>query len=178
MAMVRVVALAAAVLGVSFALAACGGESGGTTTVATQPPPETTSEPEETTSKPEETTAKEKTTPEKTTPEKASPEKAGKAEKGGASSAELAEGKQVFTANGCGSCHTLAAANATGVVGPNLDEALPGKSESYIQESIVDPNAKIAPGYSAGIMPPTFGSSLSSAELKALVAFLQQSAGQ
>jgi plastocyanin len=34
----------------------------------------------------------------------------------------LANGKQQFVAK-CGSCHTLARANATGVVGPNLDEA-------------------------------------------------------
>jgi plastocyanin len=34
----------------------------------------------------------------------------------------LVNGKQQFVAK-CGSCHTLARANATGVVGPNLDEA-------------------------------------------------------
>jgi mono/diheme cytochrome c family protein len=171
MAAVRAVSLFIGVAGVSILLAACGGESGGTTTVATQPPPppETTSTAEETTSRAQETTAKEKTSPEKA---------AGKAEKGGAASAELAEGKQVFTTNGCGSCHTLAAADATGTVGPDLDQTLPGKSKAFIRESIVDPNAKVAPGYSAGIMPPTFGSSLSSAELNALVTFLQQSAGQ
>ena len=32
-------------------------------------------------------------------------------------------GKAVFAANGCASCHTLAAAGATGNVGPNLDQA-------------------------------------------------------
>jgi len=63
-------------------------------------------------------------------------------------------------------------------VGPDLDETLPGKSEAYINEAIVDPNATVPPGYSAGIMPPTFGSTLSSSELEALVAFLQQSAGK
>ncbi|MEW6581788.1 MAG: cbb3-type cytochrome c oxidase subunit I, partial [Actinomycetota bacterium] len=31
------------------------------------------------------------------------------------------EGAQVFTANGCGGCHTLSVAGATGAVGPNLD---------------------------------------------------------
>src|SRR5690349_13929159 len=34
----------------------------------------------------------------------------------------LVNGKQQFVAK-CGSCHTLARANTTGVVGPNLDEA-------------------------------------------------------
>src|SRR4249919_3511053 len=35
-------------------------------------------------------------------------------------------GAQVFANNGCGGCHTFAAANAGGTVGPNLDEVLPG----------------------------------------------------
>lgn len=37
---------------------------------------------------------------------------------------ELEEGKDLFLAN-CSSCHTLAAANAHGVTGPNLDELAP-----------------------------------------------------
>ena len=32
-----------------------------------------------------------------------------------------ADGAQVFASNGCGSCHTLAVAKATGTVGPDLD---------------------------------------------------------
>jgi cytochrome c6 len=34
-------------------------------------------------------------------------------------------GQAVFAANGCASCHTLAAAGATGTVGPNLDAVKP-----------------------------------------------------
>ena len=34
-------------------------------------------------------------------------------------------GRQVFVDAGCASCHTLAAAGATGIVGPNLDETQP-----------------------------------------------------
>ena len=34
-------------------------------------------------------------------------------------------GKQIFTAEGCGSCHTLAAAGASGSSGPDLDEVAP-----------------------------------------------------
>jgi len=36
-------------------------------------------------------------------------------------------GKDVFNSAGCASCHTLADAGSTGSVGPNLDEAKPGK---------------------------------------------------
>ena len=56
-------------------------------------------------------------------------------------------GAQVFANNGCGGCHTLAAAKSGGVTGPNLDEVLPGQSAAMIEESIVDPNAEIAKGY-------------------------------
>jgi mono/diheme cytochrome c family protein len=34
-------------------------------------------------------------------------------------------GKAVFTSAGCSGCHTLKAANATGTVGPNLDQLKP-----------------------------------------------------
>jgi mono/diheme cytochrome c family protein len=34
-------------------------------------------------------------------------------------------GKAVFAKAGCGGCHTLAEAHATGTVGPNLDQAHP-----------------------------------------------------
>ncbi len=36
-------------------------------------------------------------------------------------------GAQVFASNGCGGCHTLAAAKSGGTVGPDLDEVLPGQ---------------------------------------------------
>ena len=38
---------------------------------------------------------------------------------------DAAAGKAVFASAGCGGCHTLKAAGATGNVGPNLDEAKP-----------------------------------------------------
>jgi len=87
-------------------------------------------------------------------------------------------GAQVFATNGCGGCHTLAAANAGGTVGPDLDEVLPGQPESEIEESIVDPEAKIAQGYPAGVMPQEFGEKLSEEELKELVKYLSESAGK
>ena len=36
-----------------------------------------------------------------------------------------AAGKEVFASAGCAACHTLSEANATGTVGPNLDDAKP-----------------------------------------------------
>jgi mono/diheme cytochrome c family protein len=90
------------------------------------------------------------------------------------------DGVEVFnTAEpACGSCHTLAAADASGTVGPNLDDSLRGKPASFIEESIVDPGAEIAPGFPENVMPTTYGDSLSPEELAALVQLLSQGGGQ
>ena len=45
-------------------------------------------------------------------------------------------------------------------------------SRTFIEESIEDPDAYIAKGYSKGIMPTTFGKSLSGKQLNDLVAFI------
>jgi mono/diheme cytochrome c family protein len=84
-------------------------------------------------------------------------------------------GAQVFANNGCGGCHTLAAANSGGTTGPDLDEVLPGQEESMIEESIVNPEAEIAKGYPAGVMPQEFGEKLSKEELEQLVEYLSES---
>lgn len=85
------------------------------------------------------------------------------------------QGKQVFETAGCSGCHILSAADSTGEVGPNLDKVLPELSEEQIRESIVDPNAELAPGFQPDVMPQDFGDTLSSAQLDALVEFLAKS---
>jgi len=91
-------------------------------------------------------------------------------------------GLMVFNQNGCSACHTLSAANATGKVGPDLDNlvsyARTAKQplESFVHRSIVDPDAYIQPGYSKGVMPTNFGQVLTKEQLDHLVTFLVQSA--
>jgi len=87
-------------------------------------------------------------------------------------------GAQVFANNGCGGCHTLAAAGSGGVTGPDLDEVLPGQSAAMVEESIVDPNAHIAKGYSADVMPANFGTIIASKEIEQLVEYLIESTGK
>ena len=53
-------------------------------------------------------------------------------------------GSAAVFASGCAGCHTLAAAGSSGTTGPDLDKALTGKDEAYIETSIVDPSAKVA----------------------------------
>ena len=84
-----------------------------------------------------------------------------------------AAGKTVYADSGCGGCHTFDAAASKGAVGPNLDETLEGKDTEYVQQGITSPDAEIAPGYQAGIMPKDYASQLSAKQIADLVAFLQ-----
>ena len=109
---------------------------------------------------------------------------------GGVQGTSAAAGKQVFTGvGGCGSCHTMAAAGTTGVVGPNLDTRLRpdcataqskqvrgATLQKCIQTAIVKPYAYIPSGYQAGVMPANFGKTLKPNEIQALVNFLSTAA--
>ncbi len=94
---------------------------------------------------------------------------------GGSSSA----GPAVFAAGGCAACHTFKPiATAKGTIGPSLDKLKESAQtagqplNTFIEKSITDPNAYIAPGYQPNVMPPTFGSTLTKAQLDALVQYL------
>jgi outer membrane protein assembly factor BamB len=84
---------------------------------------------------------------------------------GGSSSGASADGKTLFTQN-CASCHTLAAANATGAVGPNLDQLKP--SEALLIHQITN----------GGGGMPAFGGRLTDAEIKAIAAYVAGVAGK
>jgi cytochrome c oxidase subunit 2 len=87
-------------------------------------------------------------------------------------------GAGLFQSNGCGSCHTFKPANSTGKIGPDLDNLRADAQKAgkplaaYVKESIVDPDAYIVPGYQKGVMPTTFGQSLSPPQVDALVTYL------
>ena len=53
-----------------------------------------------------------------------------------------------------------------------------GSLEQFIHESIVDPNAYIAPGFPKGVMPTTFGQQIPADQLAQLVQYLAQNAKQ
>jgi mono/diheme cytochrome c family protein len=93
-----------------------------------------------------------------------------------ATAGQTADGRAVWLAQGCGSCHTLAAVNAHGDIGPDLAATLKGAPASYVRESIVNPNAHAAAGYSTGTMPEDYESRMTPAELDRLVGFLRASA--
>ena len=82
-------------------------------------------------------------------------------------------GREVWVVNGCGSCHAFAAAGAEGQVAPNLSATLKGMPASYIRESIVNPNATAAAGYSTGMMPEDYSERIPPAQLEQLVEFIR-----
>ena len=76
------------------------------------------------------------------------------------------DGKAVFASAGCGACHTLKDAGASGAVGPNLDEAKPDKA-------LV--TARVTNGQ--GIMP-SFKGKLSDEQIGAVADYVSSVAGK
>ena len=92
-------------------------------------------------------------------------------EQGAEEGAAGAPGEQIFTSAGCAGCHALAAAGSEATVGPDLGELGDADAE-FIRTSIVDPDAEVAEGFSAVVMPENFDEELSQEELDALVKYL------
>lgn len=89
------------------------------------------------------------------------------------------KGKVVYNDQSCGACHKFAPAASEGTAGPDLDklaehatEADQGTLEEFTTSSVINPEAYIAPGYTAGAMPPTYGQQLTKQQVADLVAFL------
>ncbi|MFN8204271.1 MAG: cytochrome c [Solirubrobacteraceae bacterium] len=82
---------------------------------------------------------------------------------GGAATGQAAEGRELFV-DRCSSCHTLAAADASGHVGPNLDDLKPDRARVL---------AAIHDG--PGAMPSSL---VTGAQAEAVATFVSRSAGQ
>jgi len=91
---------------------------------------------------------------------------------GGALAAGSTDPMDIWRAGGCGACHQLDGEG--GPIGPALDDIGATRDRDYIRRAILDPGADIAEGYEqvGGVMPPTFGGSLTAAQLEALVDML------
>ena len=75
------------------------------------------------------------------------------------------KGSAVFASGGCGGCHTLADAHATGTVGPNLDTLKP------------DYRAVTAQVTNGGAAMPSFKSKLSAQQIADVSAYVVTSTG-
>ena len=101
-----------------------------------------------------------------------------------ATPALVAQGKTLYTSDGCSACHSL---SGSAGVGPSF-KGLAGSTvtltngqtvpadDAYLEESISNPDAQIVKGYRAGIMPAAIASyDLTSKpdDIRALVAFIK-----
>ncbi|MFL5816434.1 MAG: PQQ-binding-like beta-propeller repeat protein [Conexibacter sp.] len=87
----------------------------------------------------------------------------GNASPGGGAS--MAAGRTVFSQH-CASCHTLAAANANGNIGPNLDDLRP--DEATVQQQVIN----------GGGGMPAFGGQLSRAQIQSVSQYVASVAGR
>jgi mono/diheme cytochrome c family protein len=99
----------------------------------------------------------------------ATPAQAGKAAQappGGGKANVGAQGKQIFTSAGCAGCHTLKDANATGTIGPNLDQLKP--PQDVVEKQVTN----------GGGGMPAFKGQLSPEQIKAVAAYVASVAGK
>jgi mono/diheme cytochrome c family protein len=127
-------------------------ESAGTTAAQTTTAETTTAQ----------TTTSQTTTAETTTA--TSTEDNGGGGGGGGGQGDAAAGKAVFASAGCGGCHTLKAAKASGNVGPNLDQLKP--SFDQVEHQVE----------TGGGAMPSFKGALSDKQIADVSAFVSSSA--
>jgi uncharacterized cupredoxin-like copper-binding protein len=76
-----------------------------------------------------------------------------------------ADGASVFSSAGCGSCHTLAAAGSTGVIGPPLDGLANQLTQALIVQQVTN----------GGMTMPSFANSLTASQINDVAAYVYQS---
>ena len=74
----------------------------------------------------------------------------------------------------CGACHKIGV--FAGAIGPDLTK-IGSKDEAYLRRAILDPNADIATGFPAGVMPQDFGNKMTAKELEMLIKYLKAQKG-
>ena len=107
------------------------------------------------------------------------PKTAGAAAAGGGATAEVKipgdakAGEQVFQGKGgCIACHKAGKIGAS-PVGPDLSQIAKIQTPDYIMKKILDPRGMgTVAGFPPGVMPPTFGQTLTAKEYTDLVSFL------
>ena len=97
----------------------------------------------------------------------------------GGQNVSLVTGKQLFVKN-CARCHTLARADATGVIGPNLDDAFQESLQSGFGRGIIGGIVEQQIQYpsSAGLMPKLPLSTRQAADIAAYVQYAAAKPGK
>lgn len=104
----------------------------------------------------------------------------GESEGAGEHADPAAEGAQLVKDVGCTACHstgdnTLVGPGWGGVYGSNVelsDGSMVKADDAYIEESMVDPNARVVKGFAPGLMP-SYATLLSEEQRNAIVAYIR-----
>jgi cytochrome c oxidase subunit 2 len=100
---------------------------------------------------------------------------------GGAAASPTDKGKALYQAKACIGCHSLDGSKGVGPSWKGLynvgnhamaDGSAVTADEAYIKESILNPNAKIVSGYTAGVMP-SYQGQLSDEEISDIIEFMK-----
>jgi cbb3-type cytochrome c oxidase subunit III len=78
------------------------------------------------------------------------------------------DGAKIFKGAGCSGCHTLAAAGATGTIGPNLDQLASVLTVGVVAKQVTN----------GGAVMPAFKGKLSAAQIQAVAQYVASSAGK
>ncbi|MCW3039315.1 MAG: Cytochrome c oxidase polypeptide [Solirubrobacterales bacterium] len=85
--------------------------------------------------------------------------------------AMVQEGKHLFEAHHCDTCHAIAATGAKGILGPRMDAQSDTAEEIGI--NITKPRVDIAEGFGAKLMPTDYASKMNGTQIKHLSAFIR-----
>ena len=93
----------------------------------------------------------------------------------------VARGQKVYESYGCKACHTL---DGSDLVGPSFlgvfgrqaefeDGTSALADETYIYNSVVDPNLQVVKGYPANVMPQTYADQISDEQIQDYIEFMK-----
>ena len=99
----------------------------------------------------------------------------------GGAAAPSGPGADVAKSAGCAACHSTGGASGVGptwkgIAGAQVtlaDGSTATRDDAYLKESITTPNAKVVKGFSAGIMPQNFGTTLKPEQIDQLVEYIK-----
>ncbi|MBI3149121.1 MAG: c-type cytochrome [Betaproteobacteria bacterium] len=84
--------------------------------------------------------------------------------------AALKTPEAIVAKHACGACHVIG--DQAGTIGPNLAKIGATRNKEYLRQAILDPDAVVAKGFAAGMMPKTYGEQMKAVELEMLVNYL------
>jgi cytochrome c1 len=98
-----------------------------------------------------------------------------------AAGSPAALGKTIATQQGCAACHSAGGASGVGPTWKGIagstatftDGSTAVRDDAYLRDSIANPDAKVVRGFTPGIMPKTFGTSLTPAQIDALIEYMK-----